>query len=67
MAGGMARAPGDRRRYEPRRDRLGNWVPTVLGRRYDAFLSFEMTEALHPLHLEPAGLGGERETYPWNT
>jgi erythromycin esterase len=53
--------------YEPRRDRLGNWVPTVLGRRYDAFLSFEMTEALHPLHLEPAGLGGERETYPWNT
>jgi hypothetical protein len=28
----------------------------------NAFLSFEMTEALHPLHLEPAGLGGERET-----
>jgi hypothetical protein len=27
-------------------------VPTVLGERYDAFLSFEETRPLQPLHLE---------------
>jgi hypothetical protein len=53
--------------YDPRRDPIGNWVPTVMGRRYDAFLSFDDTEALHPLHLEPAVSTFELETYPWAT
>lgn len=51
--------------YHPERDRHGNWVPTVMGRRYDAFVYFEHTSALHPLPAEPA-LAGEQETYPWN-
>jgi erythromycin esterase-like protein len=53
--------------YDPQRDPRGNWVPTVMGNRYDAFCSFDTTEALHPLHLEPAHPAGELETYPWSS
>jgi erythromycin esterase-like protein len=53
--------------YDPRRDRWGNWVPTVLGRRYDAWISFGPTEALHPLHREAAQHRAEHETEPWGT
>jgi erythromycin esterase len=52
--------------YHPDRDRFGNWVPTELGRRYDAFLSFGLTEALHPIHAM-ASPDREYETYPWAT
>jgi erythromycin esterase-like protein len=40
--------------YRPERERWGNYVPTVLGERYDAFLYLEETAPLMPLHLEPA-------------
>jgi erythromycin esterase-like protein len=40
--------------YRPERERWGNYVPTVLGRRYDAFLYLDRTTALRPLHLERA-------------
>jgi erythromycin esterase-like protein len=40
--------------YRPERERWGNYVPTVLGRRYDAFLHLEQTSPLRPLHLERA-------------
>ncbi|HEX7005317.1 MAG TPA: erythromycin esterase family protein [Trueperaceae bacterium] len=50
--------------YEPRRERFGNYVPTILPQRYDAFLFLERTEALHPLHIEPRE-PGPPETYPW--
>jgi len=50
--------------YDPRRERWGNYVPTVLGRRYDAFLYFDDTTALHPLHGEPPA-EGEADTYPF--
>jgi hypothetical protein len=53
--------------YDPRRDAFGNWVPTVLGRRYDALCWFAETEALHPLHPEVAAHGKELETAPWGT
>lgn len=49
--------------YHPERER-GNYVPTVLPDRYDAFVYLEETEAVHPLHLEPEG-DREPETYPW--
>jgi erythromycin esterase len=50
--------------YHPEYEHYGNYVPTVLPRRYDAFLYFEETEALRPLHL-PARTDGEvPETYP---
>jgi erythromycin esterase-like protein len=53
--------------YDPHRDRFGNWVSTVMGRRYDAFCSFYDTQALHPLHLEAVHAEGEFETYPFSS
>jgi erythromycin esterase-like protein len=38
--------------YRPERERWGNYVPTVLGQRYDAFLYLNDTSPLQPLHLE---------------
>lgn len=49
--------------YNPEFERRGNYVPTVLGRRYDALLSFDTTEALHP--LQPAAARtGEPQAWP---
>ncbi|MPY79904.1 MAG: erythromycin esterase family protein [Actinophytocola sp.] len=49
--------------YHPEREHLGNYVPTVLNRRYDAFIHCDNTQALAPLHpIEP--VRGEAETYP---
>ena len=50
--------------YNPARESLGNYVPTVLPRRYDAFIHLDETDSLHPLHIEP-NLLLEPETYPW--
>jgi erythromycin esterase len=49
--------------YQPEAERWGNYVPTVLGRRYDAFCWFDRTRALTPLHEVQSG-GAEMETYP---
>ncbi len=51
--------------YHPERERHGNYVPTILPRRYDAFLYLDETQALHPLHIEPDAAGQPPETYPW--
>ncbi len=40
--------------YRPERERWGNYVPTVVGQRYDAFLYLDQTSALRPLHMERA-------------
>lgn len=49
--------------YNPEAERWGNYVPTVLGRRYDAFLWFDSTRSLDPLPgTHPHG--GELETWP---
>ena len=50
--------------YQPEFERTGNYVPTILPRRYDAFAFIDETEALHPLHIEPEG-NEIPETYPW--
>jgi erythromycin esterase len=50
--------------YHPGAERFGNYVPSVLGRRYDAFLWFDQAQALHPLHGDGGG-GGELEAFPW--
>ncbi|HZW03457.1 MAG TPA: erythromycin esterase family protein [Anaerolineaceae bacterium] len=50
--------------YNPEREQLGNYVPTVLPHRYDAFLFIDRSAALHPLHLEPEGMEVP-DTYPW--
>jgi erythromycin esterase len=49
--------------YRPERDRWANYVPTVLGDRYDAFLWFDETHAVRPLHTVRVDKR-EPETYP---
>ena len=49
--------------YHPERERFGNYVPTNLGRRYDAFLWFDESQAVRPLHLRTVDTS-EPETYP---
>jgi hypothetical protein len=43
---------------------MSNYVPSVLSKRYDAFIYLDQTTALHPLHLHPHD---EKipETYPF--
>ncbi|NHC46918.1 erythromycin esterase family protein [Motilibacter aurantiacus] len=48
--------------YRPELDGFSNYVPTVLGDRYDAFVWADGTTALHPLHLTPTA--GEMEAFP---
>lgn len=51
--------------YHPHYEHYGNYVPTVLPRRYDAFLYLEKTNALRPLHDVKALHDKELpETYP---
>lgn len=51
--------------YHPANERYGNYVPTVLPLRYDAFLFLTETRALHPLPEVKAHEKGEvPETYP---
>lgn len=50
--------------YRPERERFGNYVPTVLPERYDAFIYLDQTHALHPV----GGAGSADrppETFPW--
>ena len=50
--------------YKPEYERLGNYVPSIIPQRYDAFIYIDETKALHPLHIKPDGLQIP-ETYPW--
>jgi erythromycin esterase-like protein len=50
--------------YHPELEHRGNYVPTVLPRRYDALIYFDQTQALHPLRLKPIHDGDMAETYP---
>jgi len=50
--------------YHPDFEHLGNYVPTVLPRRYDALLHIEETQALHPLPVPVQAREELPETYP---
>jgi erythromycin esterase len=50
--------------YRPEYERYGNYVPSVLAKRYDAFVYIDKTNALHPLHIHPNQLTVP-ETYPF--
>jgi erythromycin esterase len=50
--------------YNPVYERYGNYVPTIVPLRYDAFIYIDKTKALHPLHLE-AGSKQMPDTYPF--
>jgi erythromycin esterase len=50
--------------YDPAAEQWGNYVPTIIPRRYDAFLFIDETHGVDPLHM-PVTVGGEApETYP---
>lgn len=49
--------------YNPSFER-GNYVPSVMSDRYDAFIYLDKTRALHPLHLIPDGTKIP-DTYPF--
>jgi erythromycin esterase-like protein len=50
--------------YDPELERRGNYVPSIIPERYDAFLQFEHTRPLHPMHM-PGASDKTPETYPW--
>jgi erythromycin esterase-like protein len=50
--------------YDPHGERWGNYVPTIVPRRYDAFLYLDETSALLPLHMPIFADGEVPETYP---
>jgi erythromycin esterase len=51
--------------YDPRGERWGNYVPTIVPRRYDAFLFFSETHGVDALHMPVVTVPGEvPETYP---
>ncbi|WP_187262730.1 erythromycin esterase family protein [Pontibacter beigongshangensis] len=51
--------------YDPKFEQFGNYVPSVIQERYDAFVYFEESQAVHPLHLKLKN-AREPELYPWN-
>lgn len=50
--------------YNPLHERYGNYVPTLMPLRYDAFIYLDETKALHPLHVKPDG-DQIPETFPF--
>ena len=50
--------------YQPQYEQYGNYVPSILPLRYDAFIYLDETHALHPLHIQPDG-HQVPETYPF--
>jgi erythromycin esterase-like protein len=39
--------------YHPLNEKRGNYVPSVMADRYDAFIFLDKSKALHPLHMKP--------------
>jgi erythromycin esterase-like protein len=50
--------------YHPEYEHYGNYVPTVLPRRYDALMYIDESEALHPLPMRGSEEHEVPETYP---
>jgi erythromycin esterase-like protein len=50
--------------YHPKSEQFGNYVPTVLPKRYDAFLYIDRSQALRPLHMTRHETGEVPETFP---
>ena len=41
--------------YHPEKEKYGNYVPSIIEERYDAFIHCDRTSALHALHIKPDG------------
>jgi erythromycin esterase len=50
--------------YHPEFERRGNYVPSLMSLRYDAFLYIDKTTALHPIGIKP-NLSEVPGTYPF--
>jgi len=50
--------------YNAEYEKYGNYVPSILPLRYDAFIFHDQTTALHPLHIQPHG-NQIPETFPF--
>ncbi|WP_207915812.1 erythromycin esterase family protein [Flavobacterium caseinilyticum] len=50
--------------YNPEHEKFGNYVPSILPERYDAFIFIDETNALHPINIEVNG-NQIPETYPF--
>ncbi len=50
--------------YRPKYEIFGNYVPSNIVHRYNAFIYLDETSALHPLHIKPDG-DELPETYPF--
>ncbi len=50
--------------YQPKYEKYGNYVPSILPLRYDAFVFLDETKALYPLHITPDAQQVP-ETYPY--
>ena len=50
--------------YDPRRERFGNYVPSVLPFRYDALVHLDRTTALRPLAMRVQADGEPPDTFP---
>ena len=50
--------------YHPRYEKIGNYVPSVLPKRYDAFIHIDTSQGVHPMdvYVDRTQLP---ETYPW--
>lgn len=53
--------------YHPPSEHRGNYVPTILSDRYDAFVFFDETEALRPFLKVEVDMEKIPETYPYGT
>ena len=50
--------------YEPAREKYGNYVPSIMNERYNAFVFIDRSRALHPIHNKPDG-HKTPDTYPF--
>jgi erythromycin esterase len=50
--------------YRPQHEAFGNYVPTVLPKRYDVLAFLDETHALHPLQFSGTFEHELPETYP---
>lgn len=50
--------------YHPHYEKYGNYVPSVIASRYDAFIYLDETRALHPLHVKQKA-SEVPDTYPF--
>ena len=50
--------------YDPRDEKSGNYVPSIIPERYDAFLFIDETNAIHPLNIKVDEFQMP-DTYPW--